>query len=62
MLSGIIGAFLAQGLNVENALLLAVHLHGAAADSLLERYGGPVGMTTSEITDAARSLLNRWLY
>jgi hydroxyethylthiazole kinase-like uncharacterized protein yjeF len=62
VLSGIIGALLAQGLNAENALLLAVHLHGAAADSLLERYRGPVGMTASEVTDAARSLLNRWLY
>ncbi len=60
VLSGIIGTFLAQGLSAENALLLAVHLHGAAADALLERHGGPVGMTASEITDAARSLLNRW--
>ncbi len=60
VLSGIIGAFLAQGLSAENALLLAVHLHGAAADALLERHGGPVGMTASEITDAARSLLNQW--
>lgn len=61
VLSGIIGAFLAQGLSAENALLLAVHLHGAAADALLEPHGGPVGMTASEITDAARSLLNRWI-
>ncbi|MEK7843557.1 MAG: NAD(P)H-hydrate dehydratase, partial [Pseudomonadota bacterium] len=60
VLSGIIGAFLAQGLSTENALLLAVHLHGAAADALLQRHGGPVGMTASEITDVARSLLNKW--
>ena len=62
VLSGIIGAFLAQGLDAGNALLLAVHLHGAAADSLLERYEGPIGMTASEITDAARGLLNQWLH
>jgi len=60
VLSGIIGAFLAQGLSAENALLLAVHLHGAAADALLQTHGGLIGMTASEITDAARGLLNRW--
>jgi hydroxyethylthiazole kinase-like uncharacterized protein yjeF len=62
ILSGIIGALLAQGLSPENALLLAVYLHGAAADALQNEHGGPVGMTASEIPDAARSLLNRWIY
>jgi len=62
VLSGIIGALLAQGLIVENALLLAVYLHGAAADELLEKIGGPVGITASEITDSARGLLNQWVY
>ena len=62
VLSGIIGAFLAQGLTAENALLLVVHLHGAAADALAEQHGGTLGMTASEVTDAARSLLNQWTY
>ena len=62
ILSGIIGALLAQGLSSENALLLAVYLHGAAADALQKQHGGPVGMTASEIPDAARSLLNQWVY
>ena len=62
VLSGIIGALLAQGLIVENALLLAVYLHGVAADELLEQIGGPVGITASEITDSARGLLNQWVY
>lgn len=62
VLSGIIGALLAQGLIIENALLLAVYLHGAAADELLEQIGGPVGITASEITDSARGLLNQWVY
>ena len=62
VLAGIIGALLTQGLIVENALLLAVFLHGAAADELLEQIGGPVGITASEITDAARGLLNQWVY
>ena len=61
VLSGIIGALLAQGLTVKNALLLSVYLHGAAADELLEQTGGPVGITASEITDSARKLLNKFI-
>lgn len=61
-LSGFLGALLAQGLSAENALLVAVYLHGAAADVLLEQQHGPIGMTASEIISAARSLLNRWVY
>lgn len=62
ILSGITGALLAQGSAPEEALLLAVYLHGAAADALLEQLGGPVGMTASEIIPTARSLLNDWIY
>lgn len=62
VLSGMLGAFLAQGLSPQHAMLLAVYLHGAAADDLVERGIGPVGLTATEVTDAARSLLNRWVY
>lgn len=62
VLSGIIGAFMAQGLSTENAMLLAVFLHGAAADEVLEQIGGPVGITASEVIDSARGLLNQWIY
>lgn len=62
VLSGIAGAFLAQGLSPENSLLLSVYLHGAAADVLQKQHGGPVGMIASEIPDAARTLLNQWIY
>lgn len=62
VLSGIIGALIAQGLNAKNALLLGVYLHGAAADALLDKQGGPVGMTASEIINSARYLLNKWVY
>ena len=62
ILSGMIGALLAQGLGPGKALPLAVHLHGAAADMLRENHYGPVGMTASEIPDAARRLLNQWIY
>lgn len=62
VLSGIIGALLAQGLHAGNALLLGVYLHGAAGDVLLEKQRGPVGMTASEIINSARHLLNKWIY
>ncbi|MBA4142198.1 MAG: NAD(P)H-hydrate dehydratase [Nitrosospira sp.] len=62
ILSGMIGALLAQGLTPENALLLGVYVHGAAADALWNQNCGPVGMTASEIPDAARRLLNQWIY
>jgi NAD(P)H-hydrate repair Nnr-like enzyme with NAD(P)H-hydrate dehydratase domain len=62
VLSGILGALLAQGAAAELALCAGVHLHGAAADALLARHGGPIGMTGSEVTDAAREVLNRAIY
>lgn len=58
VLAGIIAAFIAQGLNVDDALLLAVHLHGAAGDELAKQT--TVGMTATEVTDQARRLLNQW--
>ena len=61
ILSGMIGAFLAQRSSPENALLAAVYLHGAAADVLQKQYGGCIGMTASEIPNAARNLLNQWI-
>ena len=62
ILTGMIGAMLAQGASPENSLLLSVYLHGAAADALEKEHGGPVGMTASEIPVAARNLLNWWIY
>ncbi|MXS86344.1 NAD(P)H-hydrate dehydratase [Nitrosomonas sp. HPC101] len=61
VLSGFLGALLVQGVSAENALLLAVYLHGAAADVLLKQQHGPVGMTASEIIPVARDLLNSWI-
>ncbi|HEV7801434.1 MAG TPA: NAD(P)H-hydrate dehydratase [Burkholderiales bacterium] len=58
VLTGIVAALLAQGVAPGLALEAAVYLHGAAADALVERGHGPVGMTASEVTDAARDLLN----
>ncbi len=59
VLSGMIGAFLSQGLPLEDALLCAVYLHGAAADDLSQAEVGPIGMTASELIDASRATLNK---
>ena len=60
VLTGMIAAFLAQGLTADQALLLAVHLHGAAGDELA-KFKIAIGMTASEVTDLARRLLNNWI-
>jgi len=59
VLAGLLGAFLAQGIDAKDALRLAVCLHGAAADQLVARGVGPLGVTASELPDAARELINR---
>jgi NAD(P)H-hydrate repair Nnr-like enzyme with NAD(P)H-hydrate dehydratase domain len=41
--------------------VLGTHLHGAAADALAADGIGPVGMTASDLTGAARRLWNEWL-
>jgi len=58
VLSGFVGAFLAQGIDAKTALRLAVCLHGAAADRCVEQGRGPLGLTASELAPAARELLN----
>jgi len=60
VLSGMIAAFIAQGMTADDALLLGVHLHGAAGDALAEQ-GITIGMTASDVTEWARWLLNGWL-
>ena len=61
VLTGLLGGLLAQGLSMDDAVTAGVHLHGMAADSLLERGIGPVGMGAAELPDAARDLLNQWI-
>jgi hydroxyethylthiazole kinase-like uncharacterized protein yjeF len=60
VLTGMIAAFIAQGMHADDALLLGVHLHGAAGDALAQQ-GLAVGMTATELIDAARRVLNQWL-
>lgn len=60
VLSGMIAALIAQGLSADEALLLAVHLHGAAGDALAQQQAS-IGMTASEVSEWARWLLNQWI-
>ncbi|MDO8988088.1 MAG: NAD(P)H-hydrate dehydratase [Sideroxyarcus sp.] len=59
VLSGIIAALIAQRLTADEALLLGVHLHGAAGDELAKQQA-TLGMSATEVTEWARWLLNRW--
>lgn len=58
-LTGILAALLAQGVHERHALTAGVWLHGAAADTCVANGLGPVGLTASEVIDAARHLLNQ---
>jgi hydroxyethylthiazole kinase-like uncharacterized protein yjeF len=55
VLSGFLGALLAQRYGGETALVLGVHLHGAAAEGLPR-----IGLTASERCEPARRLWNAW--
>lgn len=57
-LAGMMGALIAQGIPMGEAVMGAVWLHGAAADLLASRGIGPTGMTAGELPDAARELRN----
>lgn len=58
VLTGLIAALLAQGIEPKIAVHAGVHLHGAAADVLVAQGTGPAGLTASETIDAARRIAN----
>jgi ADP-dependent NAD(P)H-hydrate dehydratase / NAD(P)H-hydrate epimerase len=58
VLSGIIGSLMAQGLSGLEAAKLGVYVHGAAADALVKKGIGPIGLTASEVALEARNVLN----
>jgi hydroxyethylthiazole kinase-like uncharacterized protein yjeF len=62
VLAGIAAALLAQGWPAEAALLCATHLHGVAADQLVDAGVGPIGLAAEETIDAARRAFNAWIY
>ncbi len=58
-LSGIIGSLMAQGLAGIEAAKLGVYVHGAAADALLKKGIGPLGLTASEVALEVRHIMNQ---
>ena len=56
VLAGMLGALLAQRYTGETAIVVGVHLHGAAAEGLPR-----VGLSASELIEPARQILNSWL-
>ena len=58
VLAGICGALLAQAWPVWEAALGAVWFHGRAADVLVERGVGPIGLGAGELIPVVRDLLN----
>jgi hydroxyethylthiazole kinase-like uncharacterized protein yjeF len=59
VLSGIIGSLLAQSVSALEAAKLGVYVHGAAADVLVARGDGPLGLTASEVSIGARNIINQ---
>lgn len=61
VLTGIISGLLAQDWPAQEALIAAVHLHGAAAQRLATEGVGPIGLNASETIPAARAVFNGWI-
>ena len=65
VLTGSIAAIAVQGirhhLNLWSSTCIAVELHASAADSLMNKGVGPIGLTPSETILEMRSLLNSFL-
>ena len=58
VLAGVCGALIAQYKDVGQAALAATYLHGAAADNLVRRGIGPIGLTASELVEEIRTQIN----
>ena len=58
VLSGVVGAFLAQRLSPFDAALAAMYIHGKAAERLSASGSGPAGLTAGELAPAMRACLN----
>ncbi len=62
VLTGAIGAFIAQGiyynLSPWSATMLAVQIHSMAADNLVKSKTGPIGLTASEVIQEMRLIIN----
>jgi hydroxyethylthiazole kinase-like uncharacterized protein yjeF len=61
VLSGLVGGLLAQRVPPVEAARAAVWVHGTAADDLVARGVGPIGLVATELIPAIRAVLNRAL-
>ena len=59
VLSGVIASLMGQGMVGMEAAKLGVFVHGAAADALVARDIGPIGLTASEVTIEVRNIINQ---
>jgi ADP-dependent NAD(P)H-hydrate dehydratase / NAD(P)H-hydrate epimerase len=59
VLSGICGAFLAQGFPVPDAVWAAVYIHGLAGD-LAARRSGKVGLVAGDLIQGLCDVWTRW--
>lgn len=57
VLSGMIAGLLAQGMRPKKAAVLAVYLHGAAAEEYVEKVGGRYSMMATDILDMLPRIL-----
>jgi len=58
VLSGVMGSLMAQGMTGFDAACAGVYVHGAAADALVARGTGPMGLTASEVAIEVRDTIN----
>lgn len=58
VLTGLLGALIAQGMTAEHAAVVAAEVHGKAAEHLSQRVGGVIGCTAGELIPEIRRLLN----
>lgn len=59
VLAGLLGSLIAQGMQVKDACVNAVRIHGLAAERLTGRIGGMIGITASELIPEIRTLINQ---
>jgi hydroxyethylthiazole kinase-like uncharacterized protein yjeF len=61
VLTGLVTALLARSWPAGDALLAAVHLHGAAADQFCTTHALDSGLLADEVAPAARACFNHWV-
>lgn len=59
VLSGIIGSFIAQKITIAESIIGGVWIHGKAADNLVSKGVGPIGLTAHELCDEVRLIRNK---